>query len=389
MINTFWLLNSKLTLYAIILLGTGFILAFTVQPVHSVYVFDYMWGTKGTGNAQFNLTADAARDSSRNIFVVDAWNNRIQKFHLSNPCTAGTTQVVPGVCFVTKWGSLGSADGQFNVPIGIALDSSGNVYVADVFNHRIQKFTNDGTFIRSWGSAGSGNGQFLYPSDVAVDSSGNVYVADEANNRTQKFGSDGHFIRAWGTKGTGNGEFNMPQGVAVDSSGNVFVSDSLNGRVQKFSNTGSFKTAWTQHGPGTGIRAFPYGIAVDSVGNVYVEFSFNNRIEKFTNNGTFVDSWGEKGTGNGQFDFPSGIDVVTPQKAQIKQYVFVSDESNNRIQVFEWKPVVHQFKGPTNNTNVGSLANNTFIKGIDNNTATGATVNNTIAINATAANATK
>jgi hypothetical protein len=80
--------------------------------------------------------------------------------------------------------------------------------------------------------------------------------------------------------------------------------------------------------------------------------------------------------------------VVTPQAAQIKQYVFVSDESNNRIQVFEWKPVAHQFIGPTNNTNVISLANNTFIKGIDNNTATGATMNNTIAINATAANAT-
>jgi DNA-binding beta-propeller fold protein YncE len=160
-------LSVKTGVFVIILLVAGFALVTTTQPVHSIYVFDYMWGSTGTGNGQFNLTVDAVRDSSRNIFVVDAWNNRIQKFHLSNPCTAGTTQVVPGVCFVTKWGSLGLADGQFNVPIGIALDSSGNVYVADVFNHRIQKFTNEGTFIRSWGSAGS---TIILPMDQRHDS---------------------------------------------------------------------------------------------------------------------------------------------------------------------------------------------------------------------------
>jgi len=90
--------------------------------------------------------------------------------------------------FITKWGSKGKGDGQFFFPRAVALDSSDNVYVADTFNHRIQKFDSDGTFITKWGSRGEGDGQFTHPQGEAVDSSGNVYVADGSNNRIQKFG---------------------------------------------------------------------------------------------------------------------------------------------------------------------------------------------------------
>jgi DNA-binding beta-propeller fold protein YncE len=86
-------------------------------------------------------------------------------------------------------------------PGGIAVDSSGNVFVAEEFNNRVQKFTNTGEFIRKWGSFGSGDGQFE-PSDVAVDSSGNVFVADGDNNRIQKFTNTGKFIRKWGSFGS-------------------------------------------------------------------------------------------------------------------------------------------------------------------------------------------
>ena len=85
---------------------------------------------------------------------------------------------------------MGSGDGQFNYPYGVAVDSSGNVYVADTDNHRIQKFDSSGGFITKWGSYGSGDGQFDYPSGVAVDSSGNVYVADGWNYHVQKFTLD-------------------------------------------------------------------------------------------------------------------------------------------------------------------------------------------------------
>jgi DNA-binding beta-propeller fold protein YncE len=91
------------------------------------------------------------------------------------------------------WGSSGSGDGQFNHPYGVAIDTSNNVYVADTDNHRIQKFTSDGTFLTEWGSDGAlygglGEGLFWGPSGVAVDSFGNVYVADTGNHRIQKFG---------------------------------------------------------------------------------------------------------------------------------------------------------------------------------------------------------
>ena len=88
--------------------------------------------------------------------------------------------------FVKKWGSSGTGDGQFERPQGIALDSSGNVYVGDS-NNQIQKFDSNGKFITKWGSEGTGDGQFQNPSGIAIGSLGNVYVADWGNNRIQVF----------------------------------------------------------------------------------------------------------------------------------------------------------------------------------------------------------
>jgi PKD repeat protein len=135
---------------------------------------------------------------------------------------------------ITKWGSYGTGDGQFAAPFGVAVDSSGNVYVADYFIDRIQTFDSNGNFITKWGSYGTGDGQFEYPGGVAVDSSGNVYVGDCWNHRIQKFDSNGNFITKWGSYGTGDGQFDTPGGVAVDSFGNVYVADYGNNRIQKF-----------------------------------------------------------------------------------------------------------------------------------------------------------
>jgi len=90
---------------------------------------------------------------------------------------------------VAVWGSWGTGEGQFHWPSGIATDADGNVYVVDTYNNRIQKFDSSGTFISTWGSSGSGEGEFYHPCGIATDASDNVYVVDTYSYRIQKFDS--------------------------------------------------------------------------------------------------------------------------------------------------------------------------------------------------------
>ena len=139
--------------------------------------------------------------------------------------------------YVTSFGgTYGSGNGQFKTAIGVAVDSSGNVYVADDYSNQVDRFNPSnfsGTFT-SFGTGGSGNGQFTDPTGVAVDSSGNVYVADTSNgSRLVQFNPSnfsGTFT-SFGTQGNGNGQFYLPFGVAVDSSSNVYVADTSNYRI--------------------------------------------------------------------------------------------------------------------------------------------------------------
>src|SRR5437667_171515 len=149
--------------------------------------------------------------------------------------TSSTTSTTVPRCgtFLTAWGSAGAGNGQFNYPSGVATDGSGNVYVADTYNNRIQKFDRNGTFLTTWGSAGAGNGQFDFPYGVATDGSGNVYVADTGNNRIQKFDANGTFLTAWGSYGSGDGQFGSPYGAATDESGDVYVAGGHNHKIHR------------------------------------------------------------------------------------------------------------------------------------------------------------
>jgi DNA-binding beta-propeller fold protein YncE len=228
------------------------------------------WGSKGPGDGQFCYPRGIAVDGTGNIYVVDTDNHRIQKFDAD-----GT--------FLTKWGSYGMGDGRFLYPYGIAVDSADDIYVSDMYNNRIQKFDADGTFLTKWGSKGPGEGQFLYPRGIAVDGSGDIYVADMYNHRIQKFDADGTFLTTWGSYGTGEGQFLCPYGVAVDGSGDIYVADTYNHRIQKFDADGTFLTTWGSNGKADSLFLSPYGVAVDGVGNVYVADTYNHRIQKFGN----------------------------------------------------------------------------------------------------------
>lgn len=273
------------------------------------YQFVTKWGSNGTGDGQFNAPYGVAVDTTGNIYAIDyGYNSRIQKFS-----SDGT--------FITKWGSNGEGDGLFNYPYGIAVDSSLNVYVADTENHRIQKFNSNGTFITKMGSYGITAGHFVYPKGVAVDASGNIYVADTNYHRIQKLNSGGSYITQWGSRGSGDGQFIQPIGIAVDATGNVYVSDSANSRIQKFSSDGTFITKWGSYGSGNGQFMWPMHLAVDTLGNIYVADSSNNRIQKFSSSGTFL-------TKLDGFNKPYGVSIDSSGN------IYVADTYNYSIQKF-------------------------------------------------------
>ena len=129
-------------------------------------------------------------------------------------------------------GGAGGADGQFAAPVGVAVDGTGHeVFVADKFNHRVQRFTDTGAFVAKWGVLGLGEGEFSDLEAITATSDGRVLVTDV--DRIQVFTSDGTFITEWGSLGNMDGQFNSAIGIAVDTAGNVFVTDE-NHRVQKF-----------------------------------------------------------------------------------------------------------------------------------------------------------
>jgi sugar lactone lactonase YvrE len=256
----------------------------------------------GTGSAAiFGGPSSVALDASGNVYVADTLFSTIRK-------------VTPGGVVSTLAGSVGnsgSSDGtgsaaKFNGPSGVSVDGSGNIYVADNGNCSIRKVTPGGvvsTLAGLAGSLGSSNGsgsaaRFFYPTSVAVDSSGNVYVADSGNNTLRKVVPGGVVSTLAGlagspgsSDGTGNAaQLSSPAGVMVDGSGNVYVADQSNQTIRKVTPGGVVSTLAGRPGyigrvDGTGSAArfdFPQGVAVDASGNVYVADTFNYTIRKVT-----------------------------------------------------------------------------------------------------------
>ena len=253
-----------------------------VQKFSSSGTYISKFGTNGTGNGQFQSPYGLVFDSSGNIFVGDHLNHRIQKFD-SN----GT--------YISQFGSNGTGTGQFDRPNGIALDSTGNIFVVENYNHRVQKFNSSGVYQSKIGalitSSSSANGSFNTPSDVAMfPSNGNVYVVDTGNNRIQKFNSSLTWVWSVGSTGSGNSQFNTPRRLAIDASENIYVTDAVNHCVKKFDSSGSFLLKFGTNGTGTGQFTTPYGIAVDSAFNVFVTDN-NSRVQKFGSDGTYITSY--------------------------------------------------------------------------------------------------
>ena len=308
--------------------------------------------TDATGSAaRFNRPSGVAVDTAGNVFVADQSSNTIRKV-----TSAGVVTTLAGTA-----GSSGSTDGtgsaaRFKNPFGVAVDTSGNVFVGDYSNHTIRKVTSAGvvtTLAGTAGSSGSTDGtgsaaRFKNPYGVSVDTAGNVFVADYSNRTIRKVTSAGVVTTLAGTvgvsgptDGTGSAaRFNLPSAVAVDSAGNVFVADTGNDTIRKVTSAGVVTTLAGTAGSrgstdGTGSAARfnnPLGVAVDTSGNVFVG-DLNHNIRKVTSVGvvtTEAGLAGSIGSNNGlgsvaRFNQPTSICVDAAGN------IFVGDTANHTI----------------------------------------------------------
>ena len=285
---------------------------------------DAVIGSTGSDPGQFKRERDLVVAPDGTLYVADTENHRIQ--HLN-----------PDGSVINVWGSYadvskGSAPGgTFFEPWGIALGPDGSVYVADTWNHRIQKFTADGKFLKMWGFFGQGETPFALwgPRDVIVDPQGRILVTDTGNDRVVIYDQDGNYITQFGSKGFSPGQFDEPVGMAIDGQGNLYVADTWNQRMQSFKPDGSGSytplTTWDVAAwYGQSWDNKPY-LAADQNGHVFATDPEGYRVLEFTSDGKILRFWGDYSTNTDGFGLAGAV-AVDPSGG-----VWVSDTGNGRL----------------------------------------------------------
>ncbi len=310
-------------------------------------------GADGVGvGANFNNPTSLVLDTAGNVYVADQLNNTIRKVSPTGTVTtlagsSGTYGSADGV------GSVAS----FSSPTGIAIDAVGNLYVADAFNNKIRKISPSGMVSTLAGSGKSGNkdtistwATFSQPKAVAVDVNGNVYVADYYSNKIRKITLAGNVTTFAGSGISGNldgidtaARFNYPTGLAIDTAGNLYVADYWNHKIRKIDSLGVVTTLAGSGTMGntdsTGLAAsfnLPFGLTVDKQGFVYVGDSENNKIRKISPMGIVNTIAGNgsspfsTGSDDGisilaRFNGPSGITIDASTN------LYVADANNNKV----------------------------------------------------------
>jgi tripartite motif-containing protein 71 len=280
--------------------------------------YSSQFGSSGSGEGQFSSPAKAAIDGSGDVWVTDYGNGRVEKFS-------------PTGKFLASYGSEGSGNDQFKEPTAIDINkSTGDVYIFDHGNERLEELEPNGKFLRIIGSPGHEPGQLSRGWGLKIDPSGNVWVADSANNRIEEFSATGTFIAAYGSEGTGNGQFKHPEDIAF-AGGNMYITDFGNDRIQELSMTGTYIRQFGMYGEGDGQFNDPEGIAVDGAGNLYVADNGNDRIQEFNETGGFEATFGGKGSGEGHFSNPIGIAINDAGD------LYTTDGTLDTVQI--WAPI--------------------------------------------------
>ncbi len=273
-------------------------------------IFVSSFGSIGKAAGQFNQPTGIALDAQGNLYIADTQNDRIQKLD-------------------TNFNVVSSISGKnlLKQPEGVFVDAAGNVFVADTMNHQVKKFDSSGTLLLTFGKKGNANGEFNQTAGIGVSSENKIYVTDRQNDRVQVFDSSGAFQFAFGTQGSDTGQFNKPQGLFIGFGDNVFVADSLNNRLQMFTKEGQFVFA-ANH------EAFkhPHAISMDKNINVYIADTFHHRIVKADRFGNPMFLLGTHGKETSQFNQPQGVAVSSDGST-----LYIADSLNHRVQKFQVK----------------------------------------------------
>jgi surface protein len=292
--------------------------------------------TEGTTVAGGNEAGSAANqlyrpyyitlDASGNLYIADKDNHRIQKWEPG--ASEGTT--------VAGGNGIGSAANKLNAPYHITFDASGNMYIADKGNHRIQKWTpgaTEGTTVAGGNGEGSAANKLNKPTGIALDASGNLYIADELNHRVQKWApgsSEGVTVAGGNGEGLAANQLFFPSGIDIDASGNLYIVNY--DRILKWvpgATEGTIVAGGNGNGSAANALYYPQGIVFDASGNLYIASSGNDRIQKWSpgaSEGVTVAGGNGEGSAANQFNYPTGIALDASGN------LYVSDYNNHRIQ---------------------------------------------------------
>jgi hypothetical protein len=305
-----------------------------VQVFNSSYAYVRTMGVTGVpyetdGNHYFlPFHVDATQDGG---WVVDETDgHRLIKLNADG--TQAWTIGEPGI--------RGDDDTHLYWPHGVAEHSNGDIYVVDSGNQRLVRYASDGSYLGQWGGYdggfGSGNYQFDWPLAVAFGPSGDIFVVDANNQRVQVYDRNFTYkttLGITGETGSDNAHFDRPEDVAVDGEGNIYVADTNNHRIQVFNSSYGYQRTIGVTGECGNDNVHlcgPYALDFDRQGRLYVADSWNQRVQIFDAAGNYLETiGGEWGGLPGQFRSPYGVAVSKTGQ------VLISDSENQRLQLYE------------------------------------------------------
>lgn len=282
----------------------------SINPNEAVPAFT---GGEGTAPGKFVKPRGIATDSSGNFYVADTGNNRIQKFDSTGK-------------FIAVIGDPGEREGKIKEPNGVAIDAEGDLYVTDSSNHKILEYKPDGTFAKEFMGPDTG---FYGPRDLVVGPNNLVYIVDQGRTRVARFQpASENYPLTWGTSGSNDGEFRDPTGIATGD-GMIFVADLGNGRIQVFDLDGKFVRQWAIPTWEKTSSEYPDVAFDDETKTVYVSVPKTNEVLAFDINGAPLQGFNSQG--EEKLENPSSMAILTANK---KRWLLVVNSGSNRVSKF-------------------------------------------------------